>query len=59
MQNVRQQQKDFTLPLAIGERYVCEKFGSTLVYEKSCPCPESMPHSEICCGQQMKQAPQE
>jgi len=27
-----------------------------LVYEKACTCPESSshPHSEICCGQQMK-----
>jgi hypothetical protein len=24
------------------------------VYEKPCPCPETMPHSEICCGEQMK-----
>ena len=28
--------------------------GAVLVYEKPCPCPESMPHSEICCGEQMK-----
>jgi hypothetical protein len=38
----------------IGDRYRCEKCGAVLVYEKACPCPESMPHSEICCGQQMK-----
>ena len=41
-----------------GDRYVCEKCGAVLVYEKACPCPESAahPHSEICCGQQMKAA---
>jgi hypothetical protein len=38
----------------VGDRYVCEKCGAQLVYEKPCPCPESMPHSEICCGKQMK-----
>ncbi len=39
-----------------GDRYVCEKCGAVLVYEKACPCPESgsHSHSEICCGQQMK-----
>jgi hypothetical protein len=47
----------------IGDRYVCEKCGAQLVYEKPCPCPQGMPHSEICCGAQMKktaaQAPAE
>ena len=38
----------------VGDRYACEKCGAQLVYEKPCPCPESMPHSEICCGEQMK-----
>lgn len=42
------------MPRQIGDRYVCEKCGAQLVYEKPCPCPESMPHSEICCGEQMK-----
>jgi hypothetical protein len=41
----------------VGDRYACEKCGATLVYEKGCPCPSShsMPHSETCCGEQMKQ----
>lgn len=39
-----------------GDRYVCEKCGAVLVYEKACPCPEGDRHSEICCGQQMKAA---
>jgi hypothetical protein len=51
------------MPRQIGDRYVCEKCGAQLVYEKACPCPASMPHSEICCGEQMKllkeQAPQQ
>lgn len=38
----------------VGDRYACEKCGAQLVYEKPCPCPETMPHSEICCGEQMK-----
>ena len=38
----------------VGDRYVCEKCGAVLVYEKACPCPPGDPHSEICCGQQMK-----
>ena len=42
------------MPRKVGERYACEKCGAQLVYEKACPCPEGMPHSEICCGEQMK-----
>jgi len=41
----------------VGDRYVCEKCGATLVYEKECACPASMPHSEICCNVQMKLVP--
>lgn len=40
----------------VGDRYVCEKCGAALVYEKACPCPEGGSHSEICCGEQMKAA---
>ena len=44
------------MPRKAGDRYVCEKCGATIVYEKACPCPETTPHahSEICCGEQMK-----
>lgn len=42
------------MPRQVGERYACEKCGAQLVYEKACTCPGSMPHSEICCGEQMK-----
>jgi hypothetical protein len=42
------------MPRNVGDRYVCDKCGAVLVYEKGCPCPEGMPHSELCCGQQMK-----
>ncbi len=38
----------------VGDRYVCEKCGSALVYERECPCREGMRHEEICCGEQMK-----
>jgi hypothetical protein len=36
----------------VGDRYRCNKCGAVLVYQKACPCPLSMPHSEICCRQQ-------
>jgi len=36
-----------------GDRFVCEKCGAAIVYEKPCPCSEGV-HSETCCGQQMK-----
>ena len=50
--------KEMAMPRKVGERYVCEKCGAQLVYEKACPCPEGMKHSEICCGEQMKQVKQ-
>jgi hypothetical protein len=40
----------------VGDRYACEKCGATLIYEKPCACLPEMPHSEICCGVQMKAA---
>jgi hypothetical protein len=45
---------EVSMPRAVGDRYVCEKCGAVLVYEKGCPCPPDVPHSEICCGEQMK-----
>jgi hypothetical protein len=42
------------MPRAEGDRFRCEQCSATLVYETPCPCPEDMPHSEICCGQQME-----
>jgi hypothetical protein len=38
----------------VGDRYRCVQCGAELVYEKPCPCDESQPHSEICCGEQMQ-----
>jgi hypothetical protein len=46
--------EEIEVPRQVGDRYVCEECGAQLVYEKACPCPEGMPHSEICCGKQMK-----
>jgi hypothetical protein len=45
---------EVSMPRTAGDRYVCEKCGAELVYEKGCPCSPGMPHSEICCGEQMK-----
>ena len=42
-----------------GARFTCESCGATLVYEKGCPCGDAMPHSEICCGEQMSLVPAE
>ncbi|HHV22306.1 MAG TPA: hypothetical protein GXZ30_12365 [Propionibacterium sp.] len=36
----------------VGERYLCEKCGAQLVYEKPCDCTTGR-HEEICCGAQM------
>jgi len=44
---------EVSMPRAAGDRHVCEECGAALVYEKGCPCPPDMPHSEICCGKQM------
>jgi hypothetical protein len=41
------------MPRQVGDRYMCDTCGALLVYEKACPCPDTMPHSELCCGQQM------
>lgn len=42
------------MPRNTGDRYECAKCGSALVYEKPCPCAGDMPHSEVCCGEQMR-----
>jgi hypothetical protein len=46
--------REIPMPRQVGDRYVCEKCGAQLVYEKACPCPETNTHAEICCGEQMK-----
>ena len=51
---LNQAKEEIQMPRNVGDRYVCEKCGAQLVYEKACPCPQGMPHSEICCGEQMK-----
>ena len=57
-QAVNPNPREADVPRKVGERYECEKRGAQLVYEKACPCPEGMKHSEIFCGQQMKQVSQ-
>jgi len=42
-----------------GSRFMCDSCGATLVYEKGCPCGNAMPHSEVCCGEQMSQVASE
>lgn len=54
----RQSTKEADMSRNAGDRLECEKCGATLVYEKPCPCPPEMEHSEICCGQQMKKVDQ-
>jgi hypothetical protein len=46
--------KEHVMSREAGDRYRCDKCQAELVYEKGCPCPASMPHQEICCGEQMK-----
>jgi hypothetical protein len=46
--------KEIFMARNIGDRYVCEKCGAELVYEKACPCPGEDGHKEICCKEQMK-----
>lgn len=41
------------MPRKVGARFACKKCGAELVYTKPCPCKDGMPHSEVCCGEQM------
>jgi transposase-like protein len=36
-----------------GDRYLCSECGSTLVYEKDCPCCSESDHAEKCCDKPM------
>jgi hypothetical protein len=54
MDGAKRAPEEAGMPREAGERYVCDKCGARLVYEKGCPCPADMPHEEICCGQQMR-----
>jgi len=36
-----------------GDRYQCDECGSTLVYEKDCPCCSEKDHTEVCCDKAM------
>jgi hypothetical protein len=46
-----------------GDRYACSECGSTLVYEKECPCEKDCPcgsesgHAEVCCDKPMDKVP--
>jgi hypothetical protein len=37
-----------------GDSYACSECGSTLRYEKDCPCCSDSAHSEVCCDKQME-----
>jgi len=36
-----------------GDHYRCDECGSTLVYEKDCPCCPEKAHGEMCCDKPM------
>ncbi len=36
-----------------GDRYECSECGSTLLYEKACPCCSDSAHGETCCDKPM------
>lgn len=40
-----------------GDRYACSECGSTIVYEKSCPCCDERNHTEVCCDKPMEKVP--
>lgn len=36
-----------------GDRFECGECGSTLLYEKACPCCSDGSHAELCCDKPM------
>ncbi|PRI15611.1 hypothetical protein B2J96_09505 [Mycobacterium shigaense] len=57
-------QAQFTMPgretnmtRKAGDRYTCSECGSTLVYEKDCPCCSESGHNEVCCDKPMEKQP--
>jgi hypothetical protein len=36
-----------------GDTYECSECGSTLRYEKDCPCCAESSHTEVCCDKPM------
>jgi hypothetical protein len=40
-----------------GDRYTCSQCGSTIVYEKECPCCPESGHAEVCCDKAMEKVP--
>src|SRR5277367_6665469 len=55
--------KDITMARKAGDRYACSECGSTLVYEKDCPCEKDCHcgsesgHAEVCCDKPMDKVP--
>ena len=49
--------KDMTMARKAGDHYACSECGSTLVYEKDCPCCSESGHAEVCCDKPMDKVP--
>jgi hypothetical protein len=49
--------KDMTMGRKVGDRYTCSECGSTIVYEKACPCCPESAHAEVCCEKPMDKVP--
>jgi hypothetical protein len=49
--------KDMIMGRKAGDRYTCSQCGSTIVYEKECPCCSESGHAEVCCDKPMDKVP--
>jgi hypothetical protein len=49
--------KDMTMGRKAGDRYTCSECGSTILYEKECPCCPESGHAEVCCDKPMEKVP--
>lgn len=49
--------EDMNMGRKAGDRYACSECGSTIVYEKDCPCCSESAHAELCCDKPMDKVP--